>query len=387
MKPASSFFPALLFATLVSTGCDRNDDGEGDSPGKSGQAPAAGVGYIEIQPVALSRTDRLPGRVVPYQVAEIRPQVSGIIQSRSFEEGTFVEEGQKLYQIDPARYEADLQMAEASLGDAEASEKNARLVLDRFEKLIETNAISQQQFDDATSALNRAKASVSMAQAEVKLAQINLEYTAVNSPISGYISPSRVTKGALVTERQETPLATVRQLDPVYVDISQTASEAGDLQARLKASKARDENGAEFPVTLLLGKTAGTYPEKGVLDATDLAVDLQTGAIRLRSIFPNPERVLLPGMFVRASIEDIGRTKEIIVPQKSVGIGPDGEKSVWIIDADDKARKRQVRTGGSYENNWIVLEGLREGDRLIVEGTMGLSEGMAVKPEKSESGA
>lgn len=356
--------------------------GPGGPPGGGPQKMS--VGFIEVRPVTISRTNQLPGRVVSFQVAEIRPQVSGIIQSRMFEEGSFVEEGQQLYQIDPERYEADLQMANANLQDAKARVNNAQNLADRFEKLVKHNAVSRQEYDDALAGLEQAKAAVALAEAEVRTAQINLDYTKVYAPISGFIGPSAVTKGALVTAQQDVPLATVRQLDPVYVDLSQAAAEARYLQERITASRLQKDDG-QFAVALNLGNTDQAYPHKGSLDATDLAVDTQTGAIRLRSVFPNPDNVLLPGMFVRASIEDIGRAQEIIVPQKSVNIEPDGSKSVWIVSADGKAEKRAVQTGAAYQNNWIILNGLESGDRVIVEGRMMLREGAPLEAEKIEA--
>ena len=360
----------------------RQEDKQKDKQaGSAGGQPPADIGFIKIRPVSISRTNELPGRVVPFQVAEIRPQVSGIIKSRLFEEGSYVEEGQQLYQIDPARYDADYQMAQANLQDAQARVRNTQNLVDRFEKLVGFNAVSQQEYDEAQASLDQAKAAVSLAEAEVKTARINLDYTKVYAPISGYISPSRVTKGALVTAQQEMALATVRQLDPVYVDLSQAAAETRNLQERLTASRLDDDK-TQYQVSLYLGQTARTYPHTGILDATDLAVDIQTGSMRLRSVFKNPDNILLPGMFVRASIKDIGQAKEIIIPQKSVSIQPDGRKSVWIIGSDDKAEKRFIQAGATYKNNWIVLDGLESGDRLIVEGIMTLREDATLKPEE-----
>lgn len=378
MKHKQILALAATLSLSVLTGCSEKSKDTGAGDGSKQSSPPASVKYIEVQPRSIDRTDPLPGRVVSYQVADIRPQVSGIITSRLFKEGSYVEEGQKLYQIDPSRYEADLQLAQSTLEQANANFENAQALVERSESLFKTKAISEQRYDDTVTALKSAKANVSMAEAEVKLAQINLDYTSVHSPISGYISPSSVTKGALVTERQTAPLATVRQLDPVYVDLSQTAAEALNLQARLTAARLESEASAEFPVILFLNQSNETYPEKGVLNATDLAVDVQTGAIRLRSIFPNPNIALLPGMFVRASIEDVGASKQITVPQKSVRIGPTGEKSVWVVDSTENARERVIETGASYNNNWVVLSGLEAGDRVVVEGFMGLSEGAPV---------
>jgi len=254
----------------------------------------------------------------------------------------------------------------------------------RFEQLVKNNTVSQQQFDDAESELRQSRAAVSLAEAKVRRAQIDLKYTEVRSPISGYIGPSAVTRGALVTALQPAPLATVRQLDPVYVDLSQTAAEARRLQARLLEARAAGENDKTYEVTLYLGNSEEAYPKNGTLDATDLAVDPRTGAIRLRSVVPNPDRMLLPGLFVRASVEQVNPSREILVPQKSVTIEPDGSKSVWLVSADDTAKKQSIVTGASHRGHWVVREGLKPGDRVIVEGRMSLQEGAPLKLEALE---
>lgn len=379
------FFSILtVFALIISvSACDDNQNNNLENSSKqSGKSQQAiDVGFVEIKPVQVNRTNELPGRVVSYQVAEIRPQVSGIIQSRLFKEGSYVEEGQQLYQIDPARYEADYQMAIANLQDAIARKENAQIQVNRYEELIASNAVSQQEYDNAVASLAQALAAVSLAEAEVQSAKINLEYTRVYAPISGYISPSSITKGALVTSQQQMPLATVRQLDPVYVDLSQSAAEVRDLQERLSASRLNKDSQSQYEVSLYLNNAKQLYPHKGTLDATDLAVDIQTGSIRLRSVFDNPETILLPGMFVWASVEEVGRSKQIVIPQKSVVIDADGKKSVWVVSAENKASKIPIRTGAAYGDNWIVLDGLKTGVRLIVEGTMMLRPGALVKPE------
>ncbi len=375
-----------MVGVLALAGCGPRAEEEPSQggAGTDSSASAAGVGYIEIQPTALSRIERLPGRVVAYQLAEIRPQVSGIIEARLFEEGSYVEEGEPLYQIDPALYQADVELAQANLRDAEARLANARRLAERSEELIEADAISQQQYDDAIFARDQAEATASRAEAELARAKINLDYTEVRSPLSGFIGPTGVTKGALVTAQQAMSLATVRQLDPVYVDLSQAAAETRDLQQRLTAAQEEDGE-ARFEVTLYLETDGDPYPHRGRLDATDAVVDRQTGAIRLRSVFPNPDRALLPGMFVRASIEDLEEGETILIPQKSVRLGPTGDKRVWLIGPEDKVRQQTIRTAGTFENNWIVEEGLQSGDRLVVEGTMGLEDDAAVEPEKIEA--
>ena len=379
--------PIALSLIIAVAACNDQKDERKSAQGQGAKAQQPrDVGFIDIEPVRVQRRNELPGRVVSYQVAEIRPQVSGIIQSRLFKEGSYVEEGQQLYQIDPARYEANYQIATANLQIAKARSKNAQTLVNRYKELIDSNAVSRQVYDDAIASLDQARAAVSLAEAEVKSAKINLDYTRVNAPISGYISPSSVTRGALVTAQQEVSLATVRQLDPVYVDLSKAAGEVRDLQVRLATSRLNKESKSEYEVSLYLGNTGQPYPLKGTLDATDLAVDTQTGSIRLRSVFANPDNILLPGMFVRASIEDIGRSKQIVIPQKSVKIDAGGNKFVWTISADNKAVKKPIRTGAAYESNWIVLNGLEAGDRLVVEGTMMLREGASLKPEKINTG-
>lgn len=375
-------FTLLGAALLALTACAQ---GEGNEEAEKSQpSPPAEVGFIEVQRRSVDRLDQLPGRVVAYEVAEIRPQVSGIIQSRLFEQGAYVEEGQQLYQIDPARYEADYQMALASLEDAEARRENARALAERNERLIKTGAVSQQQYDDAVAELNRSKAAVSMAQAEIQMAEINLEYTKVRAPISGFIGPSGVTRGALVTERQTMPLATVRQLDPVYVDLSQSANAAREIRDRLTAARISEDGEDQFDVTLYPANGDEPYSEKGALDLAELAVDPQTGSIRLRSTFPNPDKRLLPGMFVRAAI-DTGEGSEVItIPQKNVTLQPDGQRFVWVVNAEDRVEMRTVRTGAAFDDQWIVLEGLEPGERLVVEGAMGLSEGAEVQAEVIE---
>ncbi|MFP4309999.1 MAG: efflux RND transporter periplasmic adaptor subunit [Desulfococcaceae bacterium] len=367
---------------LCACGDPQSEAKEKGRPQSEGDPPPPEVGYIDVQPRRIALTDELPGRVAAHRTAEIRPQVSGIIQSRLFEEGSHVEQGQQLYQIDPARYEADLQRAKANLQDAQAELKNASSLAGRYQSLIDQEAVSAQEYDDAVAGVGQAEAAIALAEAEVQTAKINLDYTKVYAPISGYIGPSSVTEGALVTAQQETALATIRQLDPVYVDLSQAAAEARKIQERIMMDRISGNPKTEYKVFLSLGNSEETYPHEGALDATDLAVDPQTGTIRLRSVFPNPDVALLPGLFVRAFLEMAGDTKAIVIPQKSVRIQPDGATSVWVIDENDQAKQREVRTGAPYRNNWVILDGLDTGDRVVVEGTMNLRTGAKVRPTK-----
>lgn len=378
-----AFFLCLLLLSACDDGSPASK--KADDSGSGGERPLPEAGYIEVQPRRLALTYQLPGRVKAYRVAEIRPQVSGIIQSRLFKEGSFVEPGQQLYQIDPARYEANYQVARANLQKARAEVKNTSALAERYQRLLKDRAVSTQEYEDAVTAVDQAKAAVELAKAELRSARINLDYTKVYAPISGYIGPSSVTQGALVTASQENALATIRQLDPVYVDLSQAVTEAQQLQKHLAAERVGGDAQANYKVFLLLGNTSRTYPHEGILDAADLAVDENTGMIRLRCVFPNPNTALLPGMFVRAALKLWDVSKAITVPQKSVVIESNGRTIVWIVDENGKAQKRDIRTGEPYRNNWVVLDGLQAGDRVIVEGTMALSQDAAVRPIELEA--
>lgn len=366
-------FLMIAFATtLLLAACD-NSEGEsaqgGGPGGPPGQGGPAQVEFIEVAKRPLAMKNELPGRVVSFRQSEIRPQVSGLIQSRLFEEGSLVEKGDQLYQIDPARYKATYNMALAQLKNAKAARQNSQLLMDRYEGLINSKAVSAQEFDNAKAQLDQAKAAVALAQAEVQAAKINVDYTKVYAPISGYISPSSVTEGALVTAQQAEPLATIRQLDPVYVDLSKSVSEVRAIQSRLSSMKMDGEENAQFKVDLILNDTDKVYPIQGVVDATDLSVDQTTGTIRLRTTFDNPDNILLPGMFVRARIIDITKAPVMTVPQKAVNITPEGEYSVWVIQ-EGKAMPRIITVSGSNQGDWIVESGIAEGDQIIVRGAM-----------------
>jgi RND family efflux transporter MFP subunit len=384
------FFFIAVFGLLLTAGCGDNADestseASQDNKLKTKERPAHQVGVVTIKEQAIALNHELPGRVKAFMTADIRPQVSGIIQSRFFEEGSLIEEGQQLYQIDPARYQADYQSAKASFQNSKAELELALSLQSRYQSLIKTNTVSEQAFDSAKASVAKANAAVALSRAEVKKAKINLDYTKVYAPISGYISPSTVTKGALITAQQQTALATIRQLDPVYVDLSQSAADAKTLQQSLMTSRMTKGEDAKFEVTLYFGNNDFIYPHKGSLYATDLAVDENTGTIRLRSIFPNPNAALLPGMFVRGTIEEMGIEETIIVPQKAVSIEADGSKAVWIVDVNNIANKRAVVTSGTYKNNWVIKSGLKTDDTIVVVGAMMLQPGSKVAPKNIKS--
>lgn len=382
----------LIFAfavTMLLAACDNSEGenaqgGPGGPGGPPGQGGPAQVEFIEVTKRSLAMKNELPGRVVSFRQAEIRPQVSGIIQSRLFEEGTLVEKGEQLYQIDPARYKATYNMALAQLKNAKAAQKNSQLLLDRHKSLIDSKAVSAQEFDNAKAQLDQAKASVALAQATVQAAKIDVDYTKVHAPINGYISPSSVTEGALVTAEQELPLATIRQLNPVHVDLSKSVSEVRAIQSRLSSMKMEGVENAQFKVDLILNDTNQVYPIQGVVDATDLSVDQTTGTIRLRTTFDNPDNILLPGMFVRARIIDTTKAPVMTVPQKAVNITPEGDHSVWVIK-EGKAFPQNINVSGSHMGDWIVESGLAEGDKIIVKGAMMLRPDTPVQGKNAAS--
>ncbi|NVK56596.1 MAG: efflux RND transporter periplasmic adaptor subunit [Alteromonadaceae bacterium] len=345
--------------------------------------PAKPVTVMEIQPQDIALGEVLPGRVEAVTSAEIRPQVSGVIQAIHFEQGSMVTKGQQLYQIDDAKYKTQLQRAQANLQNAQAELDLAKTLLERSQSLASTNTISQQELDNAQAREAQAKAAVALSNAEVEAAKIDLTYTKVYAPISGYIGPSAVTQGALVTARQIEALAVVRQIDPIYVDVSQTASKMQHLQTNLISDRIEQKDKRDYEVQLFIGESDVLYPHKGHFFASELAVDPDTGMTRLRMRFENPDSALLPGMYVRARIMNSNSQQYIVVPQKAVSIAPDGSKSVWLVKQNNRAQKVQISTSGTHQNNWIVNRGLKAGDKVIVEGTMMLKPDAKVTPQSS----
>lgn len=368
---------AAIFVVSCSKSAEKNAQQSADPKAKQSAKP---VSVIELTAHTISLSKPLPARVEAVSIAEIRPQVDGIIQALSFEQGSYVEKGQQLYQIDPVKYELALKSAQASLENAQAEAELANANKKRFESLLKTNAVSQQENDTAKAEAAKAEAAVSLAEAEIESAKVNLAYTKVYAPITGYIGPSSATEGALVTAQQQQALAIIRKLDPVYVDITQSAVDATQLYPSLINSDTNTN--ATISVRLFMGQRQLQYEQVGELVATDLAVEESTGTIRFRAVFPNPDGLLLPGTFVRATIEDPNASKRLLVPQKAVSIGSDGAKSVWLVDSRDKVAKRSVQASKSYENNWVIDSGLQQGDLVVVEGLMSLREGMKVTPQK-----
>ena len=360
-----------MLLSLMLLACEEGGKG---APGSSG---AREVVIIKLEPRREVYTTALAGRIASFQVAEVRPQVGGILQQRLFTEGADVKAGQALYQIDPATYEAALDSAQAALMKAEANVTPARLKAERFRELLAIKAVSKQEYDDAQAAFKQAEADVAVNRAAVKTARINLEYTKVRSPISGRIGKSAFTPGALVTANQAQALTSVRQLDPVYVDITQSSQDLLRLRAQFTNGELRSA-AEEAPVRLKL-ENGAMYPHEGRLQFTDVSVDESTGMVSLRALFPNPEHILLPGMYVRAVIAEGVDENALLVPQRALRRDPKGQASVLLVDGGGKVDVRLVDVGRTVGDSWQVLSGLKPGDRVIVEGGQNVRPGMSVK--------
>lgn len=352
--------------------------------GPGGAMPPQEVGIVTIAPQAINFTKDLPGRTSPYKIAEIRPQVSGIITKRLFEEGSEVTEGQQLYQIDPASYQAAYNSANADVMKANASLKSAQAAFTRNAELVKVGAVSKQTFDDQQASLDQAKADVAIARAALATAKINVDYTKVFSPIKGRVGKSLVTEGALVTAGQANALATVQQLDPIYVDVTQSSSELMALRRQLGAN---DDTGSKTPVTLLLEGDAKIYDQKGELQFSDVTVDPTTGTVQLRILFPNPQHELLPGLFVRARIEQARDDNAIVVSQKAISRKADGTVTVWLVGDGDKIALQPITVSQTVGDQWLVTGGLKAGDRVVVEGIQKVAPDAVVKPVEIQTSA
>lgn len=357
-----------LFIAAAVAGCDRES-----APPPPPPPPAVTVVTVATEKVTLTR--ELPGRTVPRVVAEVRPQVTGIIEERLFTEGSLVEGGQPLYQIDDAVHRADYRRAKASLERARAAADLARINAKRTTDLYESNAISKQELDNATAALQQAEAELGVAEAALASAQTLLDYTQITSPISGRIGRSSVTQGALVTANQPTALSTVQQLDPIYVDVSQSSSEL--LRLRRAISKG-DLQDAEIPVTILL-EDGSVYEHAGKVAFADITVDPTTGSFTLRVLVPNPDHLLLPGMYVRAVVGEGIREDGILVPQKAVLRDQSGNTRVMVVRENGTVESRAVVVGQSVGNQWLVKSGLLPGDRVVTEGLQKIRPEMPVR--------
>jgi membrane fusion protein (multidrug efflux system) len=331
-----------------------------------------------VRPEKVVLTTELPGRTSPYLVAEIRPQVNGLIRERSFEEGTDVKAGALLYQIDPAQYQAAYDQAKASLAMAEANVPAARSRAERLKGLVAIRAAGQQDYDDAAAAALQAEASVAAAKAAVDSARVNLSYTPIRAPIPGRTGRSSVTVGALVTAYQPVPLATVQQLDPIYVDVVQSSSELLRLRRGFKSGDL-SRSGTSWSKVKLVLEDGIAYPKEGKLKFQDVTVDPTTGSVSLRMVFPNPDHVLLPGMFVRAIVEEGENQKAILVPQQAVTRDAKGTPLALVVGKDGKVEQRILEIDRALGDRWLVTKGLASGDQVIVDGVQRVRPGADVK--------
>lgn len=358
---------SVLVLGLILAGCGKPQNG-------GPQKPSARVGVVVVKAQKVSVTEELPGRTTPFLIAEVRPQVGGIVQQRLFREGADVKAGETLYQLDPAIYKATYASAQANLAKAEASLLTTRLKADRYRELVKINAVSRQDADDTDAAQKQAQADVAANKAAVDTARINLDYTRITSPISGRVGISTVTPGALLTASQSVALTTVQQLDPIYVDVTQSSAELLRMKHALENGLLKRAGPDAVKARLLLdGNTP--YALEGKLEFSDVTVDQGTGSVTLRAVFPNPKHDLLPGMFVRAILEEGVNEQGLLVPQQGVTHDARGQATALVLGTDGKVALRVLKLGDAVGDQWVVKSGLSVGDQLIVDGLQKVKPG------------
>jgi membrane fusion protein (multidrug efflux system) len=360
----------ILVVYLIIGGCGKQKTG--------GPPPMPEVAIVTIQSKQVVITTELAGRTSANLVAEVRPQVGGIIQKRLFTEGADVKAGQALFQIDPALYQAALDNAKAALSRSEANLSAIRLKAERLRELLVDKAVSQQDYDDASAALKQTQADIQYGKATLETARINLKYTTIIAPISGRIGRSNVTEGALVTAQQPTVLATIQRLDPMYVDVPQSTAEVLRLRRGLKEGRL-DQNGANQKKVKLIMEDGAAYPLEGTLQFRDVTVDPTTGSVVLRVVFPNPNGILLPGMFVRAVVQEGVNKQAILIPQQAVSRDPRGNPFTLIVDDKSNVQQRMLTLDRAIGDQWLVSSGLAPGERVIIEGMQKVKPGAPVK--------
>jgi len=365
-SPVSGSASGIVLAcvALITAGC--NSSSKPTAPDGPSNMPPPQVSVHVVTPATITVKTELSGRTSAYQVAEVRPQVGGLVQRRLFTEGEDVKAGTQLYQIDPATYQAAYASSKASLARAQANLLTTAPKAERYKELLEVEGVSRQDLDDALAAQAQAKADVEAASAALETARINLAYTKVSAPISGRISRSNVTPGALVTAGQAEPMTTVQQLDPIYVDVTQSSEAMLRLRRSFESGDVKQAGGQARVVLKLADGT--TYAHAGKLQFADASVDVGTGNVTLRALFPNPQHVLLPGMFVRAVVENGVAEQAIAVPQQGVTRNAKGQATALVLNDKGLVEQRLLTTGGTIDDKWIVSSGLKGGDRVIVEG-------------------
>nr|WP_245472182.1 efflux RND transporter periplasmic adaptor subunit [Rhizobium jaguaris] len=366
-----SLVAAGVAATLLLASCNEQKAAQNNAP-----AVKTEVSAMTLHPQSVAITAELPGRTSAYLVAEVRPQVGGIIRSRNFKEGSEVKAGDVLYEIDPATYQAAYDSAAAALQKAEGAIPSAQAKMDRYKGLSAQNAVSQQDYDSAQATLVQAQADVASAKAALETARINLDYTKMRAPIGGRVDASAVTVGALVTADQTTALTTIRQLDPINVDVTQSSTNLLEFRRAIAQGRLKT-TGDNVSVHLTL-EDGSDYKQTGKLQFSEASVAETVGTITVRAVFPNPERVLLPGMYVRASIEEAVAENSFLVPQRAVTRNTKGEPVAMFVSDDNKVQQRVLKVQRSIGNSWLVNEGMKDGDRIIVEGGQRVRAGQDV---------
>ena len=368
------FRPTLwlgLIAVAITAGCD-------GAKAPPAERPAPQVTVLTIKPQRVVIRTVLPGRTAPTVIAEVRPQVTGIVQSRTFSEGAEVKAGSTLYRLDPATYQTAYDVARAAIAKAEASVQTARRNVERNKELVAIKFVSQQAYDDAVTTLHQSEADLAAARAATEAARINLAYTSIVAPISGRVGRSAVTAGALVTANQATPLATIQQMNPMYVDVTQSSTEVLRLRRAMSSGELKRTSGDAARVTLLLDD-GGPYSHEGILQFSDVTVDASTGAITLRALFPNPDGVLLPNMYVRAVIEEGVRENAILLPQQAVTRDTKGQAIAMVVGPQNTVEARSLKTARTLGSDWLIDAGLQPGDRVIIEGLQRAIPGATVQ--------
>jgi membrane fusion protein (multidrug efflux system) len=371
----------VAFAAMLLTACGSRDAGGEARGGRGGPGGPITVGYVVIQQGSAPIEQELPGRVSAYQVSEVRPQVSGVILRRLFREGSIVRQGQTLYQIDPSIYAAQAAQAAANVQSARASAHAARTRAARYKPLAEMEAIAKQDYTDAVAQARQADAAVAQNNAALRAAQVNVRFTRVPAPISGRIGLSNFTEGALVTANQAESLTTITRLDPVYVDIQESAADLLALRQALS-------QGGAIPTTArvrLKLPDGSEYGFNGTVEFSQVVVDQATGTVTLRARFPNPQSILLPGMFVNARFAQAVDTSAFLVPQAGVSRDPKGNATVWVVGPGNRAVRRTVVTSRTQGQYWVVTQGLAPGEKVIVQGTANLKDGGSIKPVPATS--
>ena len=389
MMSAKLWAPALTACALATSialvGCSK-DPKDAQQAGASQQMPPTEVGVIVAQPQSVEQSVELSGRTTAFEVSEVRPQTSGIILKRLFAEGSYVREGQALYELDSRTNRATLDNAKASLLQQEANLSSLRTKLNRYQQLVSSNAVAKQDYDDLVGQVKVAEAQVAAARAQVKNAEVDLGYSTIRSPISGQTNRSTVTAGALVTANQTDPLVTIQRLDPIYVDINQSSAELLRLRQQLSKGSLDSSNNTRVKLKL---EDGSYYPIEGRLAFSDASVNTDTGTVTIRAVFPNPNHLLLPGMFANAQIVQGVIPNAILVPQAAVTRTPTGQAVAMIVDAKGTIESRPITTVGVQGQDWIVTEGIKTGEKIVVEGVAKVKAGQTVtaKPYQPQAEA